>query len=92
VPWTWVTAAAALPGRALAAGLAIWFAAGCKNTGTVSVTLARMGELGLSEAAARRAVWALERAGLIAVERRPGRGLLVTLNDPPGGAVGGACS
>ena len=82
IPWAWLEAAAALPGRALAVGLVIWQEAGCRKNRTVTLTLARARRLGGSENAARRAVRHLAGAGLVAVEHLPGRGLRVTVLDP----------
>jgi DNA-binding GntR family transcriptional regulator len=64
--------------------------AGCRNRRAVAVSLARLARLGMSEKTARRAVQALERAGLVTVDRAPGRGLLVTLADPPATLPNGA--
>jgi hypothetical protein len=79
IPWAWLATAIALPGRALAVGLVVWFEAGCKNSRTVSVTLPRFGRAGLPEGVARRGLKALEGAGLIAIDRPRGRGLRVTI-------------
>jgi hypothetical protein len=84
IPWGWVQAAAALPGKALAVGVAVWFEAGCRNARSVPITLARLTRLGMSRDAASRAVRRLESAGLVAVDRPRGRGLVVTLCDRPG--------
>jgi hypothetical protein len=47
---------------------------------TVSVCLGRIGAgHGLNEAAARRALCGLEQVGLVAIRRKPGHGLEVTL-------------
>ena len=90
VPWGWVEAAVGLPGRALAVGLAVWMEAGCRNRRAVAVSLSRLARLGMTEKAARRAVQALERAGLVTVDRAPGRGLVVTLAHPPTTPANGA--
>lgn len=82
IPWAWLEAAAASPGRALAVGLVIWQEAGCRKNRTVTLTLARARRLGGSENAARRAVRNLAAAGLVAVEHVAGRALRVTLLDP----------
>jgi hypothetical protein len=83
IPWDWLVAAMALPGRALAVGLVVWFEAGCKTRRTVSVSLARLGRAGLSEGAARRGLRLLERARLISIAYPPGRGLVVTILEGP---------
>ncbi|QDU21264.1 hypothetical protein [Urbifossiella limnaea] len=85
IPMDWLTAAAALPGRALAVGLVVWFLAGCERRRTVAATLSRLAALGAgTRAAARRGLAALEAAGLVAVERHPGRSPVVTILDAPG--------
>lgn len=84
VPWAWLAAAAALPGQALAVGLAVWHRRGCENSPTVKVSLRRLGQLlGVSEPVARRGLRALEAAGLVAADRRPGRAARVTLLAAP---------
>jgi hypothetical protein len=86
VPWSWLEAAAGLPGCALAVGLCLWRRAklryGRRNGLAIKLCLSRVG-LGVDEQAARRAVRHLEAAGLISVCRLPGRGLEVTLQDAP---------
>jgi hypothetical protein len=49
----------------------------------VRVGLADTGELGLNPRSARIAMCSLEAAGLVAVERRPGRKSVITLKDSP---------
>jgi hypothetical protein len=78
IPWPWLEAAARLPGKALALALCLWWEAGRRRCRTVKLCLGRVG-LGVSEQAARRALRALATAGLVALERQPGRGLEVTL-------------
>jgi hypothetical protein len=82
IPWRWVECASALPGKALAVGLAVWRDAGCRNERTVPLNLSG---LLMPRRTARRALQALEAAGLVSVEHRDGRLSLVTLN-PVGGA------
>jgi hypothetical protein len=82
VPWPWLEAAARLPGKALALSLCLWREAGRRRCRTVKLCLSRVG-LGVSAYAARRALRALEAAGLVTVLRLPGRGLEVTLLEAP---------
>jgi hypothetical protein len=82
VPWPWLEIAARLPGKALAVALCLWREAGRQGRPVIKLCLRRVG-LGVSEQAARRALQALETAGLVTVERPPGRGLVVTLLDAP---------
>ena len=81
IPWPWLAVAARLSGKALALSLYLWREALRHNRRTVRLCLGRVG-LGMSEQVARRAVQQLERAGLVSVLRKPGRGLEVTLLDP----------
>jgi hypothetical protein len=70
-----------LPGKALAIGLMLWKESGCARRTTVHFCLSRAVAEGVPITTARRAIRALERAGLVAIERLPGRGLRVTLLD-----------
>lgn len=79
IPWAWLDRAGRLPGKALAVGLVLWQLAGMARRRTVHVCLSSLGSLGLNEDSARRGIKALERARLIVVRRRPGRGLDVIL-------------
>jgi len=79
LPWQWIEAAGALPGKALAVGLAVWQKAGVQNERTVPLNLSR---LGISRCTAQRALHALEMAKLVSVEHRAGRPPLVTLCYP----------
>jgi hypothetical protein len=81
VPWPWLEVAARLPGKALALSLCLWREAGRQGgRRTVGLCLPHAG-LGISEQAARRALRALQAAGLVSVLRKPGCGLEVTLLD-----------
>jgi hypothetical protein len=80
IPWQWLETTARLPGKALALALHLWQQAGWRRRRTVPVCLSRIG-LGVSRYAARRALQALEVAGLVSVDRRTGHGLAVTLLD-----------
>lgn len=86
VPWLWLKRAMALPGKALAVGLILWQEAGCQKNRTVYFSLARAAADGIPPTTARRAIRALERARLVTICRKPGRGLEVTLRDVPGTA------
>jgi hypothetical protein len=84
VPLAWLDQAARLRGKALALGLILWFRSGLRG-GCRKVTLCQEHALlGLNAQAARRAVKALEGAGLVSVVRKPGCGLEVTILDAPG--------
>jgi hypothetical protein len=76
IPWQWIEAAAALPGKALAVGLVVWREAGCRNAATVPLNLSG---LRMPRRTAQRALQSLRDGGLVAVEHRLGRPPLVTL-------------
>jgi hypothetical protein len=83
IPWPWLVRAMALEGKALAVGLILWLRCGLTGRRTVLFCLARAEAEGIPTTTARRAVRALERAGLVAIRRKPGSGLEVTINDLP---------
>lgn len=76
VSWPWLQRAMALPGRAVHVGLHLWLMAGVLNSKVVTINLSR---LSVDRSAASRGLVALEAAGLVAVQRRPGRKPLVTI-------------
>src|SRR5262245_40657685 len=63
IPWSWIVAAAALPGRALLVGLCLWRLVGAMKSDTVSFGNSDLRPLGLDRATKSRALRALERAG-----------------------------
>ena len=79
VDWSWLTAAASLPGRALHIALAIQFQNGFKQTGTVKLSPTVWRELGLKRHTVYRAVDVLEEAGLISTIRKRGCSPTITL-------------
>jgi hypothetical protein len=81
VPWSWLTRAMAIPGKALAVGLMLWLQRGMTGRRKVLFCLARAEAYGIPTTTARRAIRGLERASLVAVCRKPGRGLEVTILD-----------
>jgi hypothetical protein len=82
VPWHWLVRAMTLPGKALAVGLMLWLQRGLTGRRTVLFCLARAAADGIPTTTARRAIRELERVGLVAIRRKPGRGLDVTILDP----------
>jgi hypothetical protein len=79
VPWCWITAAAALPSRALLVGLCLWRLVGAMKSDTVSFGNSDLRSLGVDRATKSRALRALERAGLIKLTHQPGRFPKVTV-------------
>jgi len=72
IPLEWITRANALPGKAGAVGLALWFLVGVTGSRTIKLT----GEVERIAACNRKTVYqaltALEGASLISVTRRSG--------------------
>ena len=80
IPWAWLSRASSLPGKALHVGVALWFAAGKEQTGIIAINLSRLAlEFGFDRSAASRGLDFLALAGLVAVDRHPGRKPVVTL-------------
>jgi hypothetical protein len=79
VPWPWLLSAMVLPGKALAVGLMLWLQSGITGNRTLTFCLSRAAGDGIPMTTARRAMKALERAGLVSIRRMPGRGLEVTI-------------
>ena len=80
--------AAQLPGKALAVYLAIRHRVDLRSSLNATIPAAYLAEWGIDRYARRRALAALEWAGLIEiVDRRPGRSTVVALVDPPKTAI-----
>jgi hypothetical protein len=80
VPLAWLQDAAALPGVALAVGVALWHLAGVrKSREHLVLSSERLVPFGVSRYAKDRALRNLVEAGLVQVERRKGRSPRVTL-------------
>ena len=83
VPWPWIVAAAALPGKALIVGLCLWRLAGATKNRTVVLGNVDLAPFGTDRAAKSRALAALEGAGLVTVTRQANRFPAVTLPASP---------
>jgi hypothetical protein len=81
IPWDWVARAGRQPGKALFVALLLWKEAGCEKRRTVRLNLSQAVAMGMSLDTARRGLRALETAGLVTITRKPGRGLVVTLQE-----------
>ena len=82
VPLSWLRLACLLPGQqVLVVSLALWFLAGLRDRRHgLELTMDTLRRFGLEDRMAKsRGLEALEQAGLIVVERRPGRDSLVSL-------------
>ncbi len=69
IPLSWIHQASRLPGKALQVGIALWHLVGVSKSRTVTLTRSRLGQFGVHHAAGRRGLLALEKAGLVRVER-----------------------
>ena len=83
IPLDWLSAAARLPGRTLHAGVAIWLEAGFRDSPVVPLSNVAGHQFGLDRNSKYRALSWLEQAGLITVERKPGRSPLITIQGLP---------
>ena len=79
VPWHWLVAAAALPGKALVVGLCLWRLSGATKKTTVMLGSEELKPFGVDRAAKSRAISALESAGLITATHKEGRFPIITL-------------
>jgi hypothetical protein len=81
IPVEWISRANALPGKAGAVGLALWFLVGVRGAKVIKLT----GEIERIAACKRQAKYqaltALEEAGLISVKQTPGARATVTILD-----------
>lgn len=82
INWSWLKAAARLPGSALHVAVAIHFQNGFEQTGMVKLSPTVWRDLGLKRHTVYRAIDELEDAGLVSVERKRGCGPIITLCEP----------
>ena len=87
IPWNWIIRASQLPGNALAVGLCLWRLKGATKRTDIVLSNSEVEPFGLDRSAKSRALTELERAGLIKLQRKPGRWATVTLlenqSNPP---------
>ena len=79
IPGPWLSLAAKLPGKALHVGLALWCAAGMVKGNRLKLTSDQLRPFGVGYDAGHRGLAALERAGLVTVDRHRGRCPVVTI-------------
>ena len=79
IPWDWIRRASQLPGKALILGLCIWRLSGATGKNMVLLSNSELQPFRIDRAAKSRGLAALEKAGLIAVSRKPSRWPLITL-------------
>ena len=79
LPLEWANIAGCLPGKALHVALAVWRQAALKKSMTIALPNGPLAGYGVQRWAKRAALLALEGAGLIQVEWKPGRNPIVTI-------------
>ena len=79
IPLEWLKAAAALPGKSLHIGLALWLLAEIEKSRTIALSNLQASYFSVDRNAKYRALDWLEKAGLIKVKRNPGQSPIVTL-------------
>lgn len=79
IPLDWLSAASRCPGKALHVAVVLWFYAGMTVDARVPLKNIVLEEFGVNRFAKYRALDVLEKAGLVAVDRRRGAGANVTI-------------
>jgi hypothetical protein len=79
IPLGWLAAAARQGGKALHVGVVLWHLAAMKKSRRVSLSRSVLTSFGVSRWSTSRALESLEGAGLVQVERHPGRVAVVTI-------------
>ena len=83
IPLAWLRRACELRGKAVAVALSLWYKAGmCKGNDPVKVTSRLLERFGVNRKAGYRGLAALVSAGLVSVERHPGRCPRARILDP----------
>lgn len=84
IPWAWLAAAAKIPGHALQVAVAIRHQAALERSKSIALQGRWQAELGFDRHTERRALRALQRAGLVSVEQRRGARPRITILDEGG--------
>lgn len=79
IPFDWQQTANTLPGKAGQVGIALWFLAGVKKLKTVKITAEAQRLAGCTRQTFAKGLTALEEAGLVTVERKPGQKAVVEI-------------
>ena len=82
VPYEWLRVALSHDGKAGNLAWAIWWLAGVERSNPIRLTRRVLCNFNISTRAARRLLFAFERSGLVEVDRKRGRGPIVTLLTP----------
>jgi DNA-binding MarR family transcriptional regulator len=73
IPLEWLSVAASLPGKALNVAIALWWRHGMAEGKPFTLTRTALKAMNVERDAASAGLARLEQAGLIRVERKPGR-------------------
>ena len=79
IPWRWLVRASQLAGKALVIGLCLWRLKGAMGSNTVWLGNTELQPFGIDRAAKSRGLAALERAGLVTINREARRRPMITL-------------
>ena len=79
VPLPWISEATKLPYSAVRVGLACWFMDGCNKQNPFTLSRATCQQLSINKWDKRRGLGQLENAGLIKIQRFPGRASLIEM-------------
>jgi hypothetical protein len=79
----WISKATQLPYSAMRVGLACWFIDGCNKQKPFTLNRATCLHFNITKWDKRRGIRQLEDAGLIEIQRRPGRFSLISLKRSP---------
>jgi len=82
IPFDWMQKANALPGKAGAVSLALWFLRGVKSSTTFAVSAEAESLAACSRQAFARGLAALEAEGLILIQRKSGARPIITICGP----------
>jgi hypothetical protein len=83
VPMPWLRTVATQAAQSMAVAVFIWYLAGLKKSAEFAVPTGKVEEYGVNRYKLYRDLAALQKAGLIAVERHKGRHARVKLLDAP---------
>lgn len=79
LPLKWFERAGQLPGKALCVAIVLWYQAGLCKSRVVKLSSKTLLGFGVDRHAKARGLAALEKTGLVRVERLPGRNPIVTI-------------
>ena len=81
IPGSWLEQAAKLPGKSLHVAMVLWTLAGINGCRQIRLERKVLGRFNVERWAARKGLARLQAAGLVQVDRKPGRSPIVKLLD-----------